>query len=203
MVGGGGRPQIIRFLGHSSVTLSRLNKLCWAPWLVCIYFFLFSFAAIYTHTDVYTHCHLLLGCVSPGPLVCVCVDGGASCTVIWEKEKKKNISEAAEKDARYTHTPLSSITNFLYLFIFFIFLLFEKKKTALLVYGSLPRRGECTCTQKEQRVIVTLVFRVCLCRQTEHDTRTNPSQNISKLHTHKGVCALQECSAELIVRVPV
>lgn len=108
MVGGGGRPQIIRFLGHSSVTLSRLNKLCWAPWLVCIYFFLFSFAAIYTHTDVYTHCHLLLGCVSPDPLVCVCVCR-RRCVVHCNlgKRKKKKIFQKRRKRTRVTlHTHL-------------------------------------------------------------------------------------------------
>jgi hypothetical protein len=82
----------------------------------CIYFFFLFRGDIYTPTC--THCHLLLACVSPGPLFSVC---RRRCVVHCNLGKKKNISER-RKRTRVTHTYThTSVIYNQFPFIFFYF----------------------------------------------------------------------------------
>jgi hypothetical protein len=178
---GGGRPQIIRFLGHSSVTLSRLNK---PSSLAGVFIFFFSFAAIYTHRRV----HIVTCCwpVCRPALYFLCVDGGASCTVIWERKKIFQSGGKGRALHTHTHTPLSSITNFLLFFLFFCCL---RKKTALLMVLSRDAVNGMNMymyTERTARNCHSCFSGLSVVRPNTTHERTGVK--IYENYTHKGVC---------------
>lgn len=122
--------------------------------------------------------------------VCVCVDGGASCTVIWEKEKKKKYFRSGGKGRALHYTHTSVIYNQFPLFIYFFYfsVVWEKKDRSSCIWFSPATRWMYMYTERTARNCHSCFSGLSVSSDRTRHTNEPKSKYLKITHTQRCVC---------------